>query len=227
MIVRRLSWPCRKGVVFALIDLVVRRLGFRDYVPVWEAMRDFTIKRDAATPDHFWLVEHPPVFTQGKNGRPEHILNPGTIPVVQVDRGGQVTYHGPGQVVIYLLVDLRRLNIGVRGFVMRIEQAVISFLADQGIAATSKRDAPGVYVAERKIAALGLRIKRGCSYHGVAFNVDTDLTAFDRISPCGYRNLQITQLKELGVSMSWWAVADALCEKLRIEFDYVKEPVVK
>ncbi len=197
-----------------------------DYVPVWEAMRDFTIKRDADTPDHFWVVEHPPVFTQGKNGQPEHLLKTGNIPVVQADRGGQVTYHGPGQVVIYLLVDLRRLNIGVRSFVTGIEQAVIGFLADQGIAATSKPEAPGVYVAERKIAALGLRIKRGCSYHGVAFNVDTDLTAFDRISPCGYRNLQVTQLQELGVEMSWWAVADALCERLRLEFDYENEVVI-
>ena len=187
---------------------------------VWREMREFTIKRNAATPDHFWLVEHQPVFTQGRNGRSEHILNPGDIPVIQVDRGGQATYHGPGQVVIYLLVDLRRLKLGVRTFVMHIEQAVIDFLADQGITAAARRDAPGVYVADRKIAALGLRIYRGCSYHGVAFNVDTDLSAYERINPCGYPNLKVTQLRELGVDLSWWSVAEALCERLRFELGY-------
>lgn len=168
-----------------------------DYVPVWEAMRQFTEARNPATPDEIWLLTHQPVFTQGQAGKPEHLLNPGAIPVVQIDRGGQVTYHGPGQLVVYLLIDVRRAGTGVRELVENIEQSVIAVLAEYGIAAESQRKAPGVYVNGAKIAALGLRIRQGCSYHGLSFNIDMNLSPFGRINPCGYQGLQVTQLREL------------------------------
>jgi lipoyl(octanoyl) transferase len=163
-------------------------------------MQRFTEERTADTPDELWLVEHPPVFTLGLNGKAEHLLNPGAIDVIQVDRGGQVTYHGPGQVVLYLLVDLRRRGLGVRALVHRMEQAVIALLAGYGIPARARLDAPGVYVDGAKIASLGLRVRRGCSYHGLALNVDMDLEPFSRINPCGYPGLAVTQLRDLGVT---------------------------
>lgn len=191
--------------------LRVRRLGREDYLPVWRRMQAFNQGRDGATADALWQVEHPPVFTLGLNGRREHLLDPGGIPVVEVDRGGQVTYHGPGQVVLYLLLDLRRQGLGVRALVTALEGAVIDYLAGLGIAAKARADAPGVYVDEAKIAALGLRVRRGGSYHGLAFNLDPDLSAFERINPCGHRGLATTSLRALkGDAPPWSEVADAL-----------------
>lgn len=178
---------------------VTRHLGRREYTPVWHDMQRFTDERGVDTPDELWLVEHPPVFTVGLNGRQEHLLTPGAIEVIQVDRGGQVTYHGPGQVVLYLLLDLRRRGLGVRVLVSLMEQAVIELLAGYGIVAVARQDAPGVYVDGAKIASLGLRVRRGCSYHGLALNVDMDLEPFSRINPCGYPGLTVTQLRNLGV----------------------------
>lgn len=174
-------------------------LGFRDlgslaYEPVWRAMQHFTDHRGAEAADEVWLVQHPAVFTQGQAGKPEHLLLPGDIPVVQVDRGGQVTYHGPGQLVVYLLLDVRRLGFGVRELVSRMEQTLIALLATYGVTAAAKPDAPGVYVDGAKIASLGLRIRKGCSFHGLALNVDMDLRPFERINPCGYAGLPMTQL---------------------------------
>ncbi|NIC35691.1 lipoyl(octanoyl) transferase LipB [Halomonas desiderata] len=175
----------------------LRRLGRRPYLPVWQAMRELTDTRDEATADQLWLVEHEPVFTQGQAGKPEHLLMPGDIPVVQTDRGGQVTYHGPGQVVLYPLIDVKRCRLGVRDLVSALENAVIAVLAEQGIEARARPDAPGVYVGEAKIASLGLRIRRGASYHGVALNVDADLSPFARINPCGYAGMAMTRLVDL------------------------------
>jgi lipoyl(octanoyl) transferase len=184
-------------------------------------MQRFTEERTADTPDELWLVEHPPVFTVGLNGKAEHLLNPGAIEVVQVDRGGQVTYHGPGQVVLYLLVDLRRRGLGVRALVNLMEQAVIDLLAGYGIAANARQDAPGVYVDGAKVASLGLRVRRGCSYHGLALNVAMDLEPFSRINPCGYPGLAVTQLRELGVTDGMAAAGEQLlaqlAEKLRMQ----------
>ncbi|MDP1931653.1 MAG: lipoyl(octanoyl) transferase LipB [Gammaproteobacteria bacterium] len=180
--------------------LVVRSAALNtslDYIPVWEAMRRFTENRNSETPDEVWLLTHLPVFTQGQAGKPEHLLNPGDIPVVQIDRGGQVTYHGPGQLVVYIMVDVRRAGTGARALVETIEQSVIAVLAEYGIVAESQRKAPGVYVKGAKIAALGLRIRQGCSYHGLSFNIDMDLSPFRRINPCGYEGMQVTQLRDL------------------------------
>lgn len=179
---------------------VFRWLGRADYTSTWRAMQSFTDERDAATPDEIWFLEHASVFTQGLNGRQEHLLAPGDIPVVGIDRGGQVTYHGPGQLVIYPLIDLRRLHIGVRELVVALETAVIGLVAAHGITANGRRDAPGVYVEGRKLASLGLRIRRGCSYHGMALNVDMDLEPFGRINPCGMAGLEMTQLAALGIA---------------------------
>ena len=194
----------------------VRRLGLVPYEPTWHAMRDQTLARvgDAATdaPDELWLVEHAPVFTQGQAGKPEHLLQDIGVPVVPIDRGGQITYHGPGQVVIYLLIDLPRRGIKVRELVNKIEQAVIDCLAAYGITADRREGAPGVYVGEAKVAALGLRIRNGCSYHGVSLNVDMDMTPFSAINPCGYAGMAVTQLRDLGVNVS---VSDAGEDLLR------------
>ena len=179
--------------------LRVRRLGLREYRPVWEAMRGFTDARNEATPDELWLVEHPPVFTLGYNGKAHHLIAPGAIPVIHTDRGGQVTYHGPGQMVAYVLCDLRRRGWGVRQLVTALEQVVIALLNEHGVNAGARRDAPGVYVAGAKIAALGLRVRRGCSYHGLSLNVAMDLTPFSRINPCGYPDMPVTDLRRLGV----------------------------
>lgn len=178
--------------------LVVRRLGMRAYEPTWRAMRDFTDRRGPDTPDELWLLQHPPVFTQGQAGRAEHVLDPGDIPVVQVDRGGQVTYHGPGQLVAYLLLDLRRAGIGVKRLVLLLEEAVVDLLSGYGIAAAPRAGAPGVYVGGAKICALGLRVRRGSSFHGLALNLDLDLSPFARINPCGYPGLAVTRLADLG-----------------------------
>jgi lipoyl(octanoyl) transferase len=177
----------------------VRDLGRADYEPVWRAMQDFTRSRGEATPDELWFVEHPPVFTLGLAAKPEHVLDAGPIPVVRIDRGGQVTWHGPGQVVAYVLLDLRRAGFGVKELVRRLEQSVIDLLAAYGIRGERQAGMPGVYVAGAKIAAVGLRVSRGCSYHGIALNVDADLAAFARINPCGYPGLAATRLADLGV----------------------------
>ena len=185
----------------SLPPIELHRLGRRPYGPVWQAMRELTDSRDAETPDQFWLVEHDPVFTQGQAGRPEHLLMPGDIPVVQTDRGGQVTYHGPGQVVLYPLIDVRRSRLGVRDLVSGLERAVIALLAEYAVEARARPDAPGVYVntsvGEAKIASLGLRIRRGGSFHGVALNVDGDLSPFLRINPCGYAGMAMARLVDL------------------------------
>ncbi len=194
--------------------LQVHYMGRRSYAPVWQAMQDFTDARTPDTPDEFWMLEHPPVFTLGQAGRSEHLLAPGDIPVVHIDRGGQVTYHGPGQLVVYTLLDLRRRRLGVRALVEALEQGVVDMLADYGVAAQPRRDAPGVYVDGRKIAALGLRVRRGCSYHGLALNVDMDLEPFQRINPCGYRGMEVTQLADFGIRLSWQEAAQALAGKL-------------
>ena len=175
----------------------VVNLGQQDYQTSWQAMSDFTNQRTPETVDQLWLVEHPPVFTQGQAGKAEHLLFPGDIPVVQTDRGGQVTYHGPGQLVAYPLLDLRRLNIGVRELVTRIEHTIVATLAHYAIESAAKADAPGVYVNGDKIASLGLRVRRGCSFHGLALNVDMDLSPFGRINPCGYQGLAMTQIRDL------------------------------
>jgi lipoyl(octanoyl) transferase len=176
---------------------VVRELGLVDYQPTLDAMRRFTDSRGVDSPDEFWLLQHPPVFTQGQAGKREHLLAPGGIPVIQVDRGGQVTYHGPGQWVLYMMVDLRRRQLGVRDLVDVIEQSIVHLLADYGIDAAGKPGAPGVYVADAKIAFLGLRVRHGCSYHGLALNVDMDLEPFQRINPCGYAGLPVTSMARL------------------------------
>ena len=177
-----------------LPTLHVRRLGLLEYEPVWQAMQTFTDGRNEKTADELWLVEHPPVFTQGQAGRAEHILDPGNIPVVQVDRGGQVTYHGPGQIVAYPLIDIRRMGMGVRQLVTAIERAIIAVLKTYGVDAEPRSDAPGVYVDGVKIAALGLRIRKGRSFHGLSFNIDMDLEPFQRINPCGFQGLEVTKL---------------------------------
>jgi lipoyl(octanoyl) transferase len=177
---------------------IVRRLGLVEYEPTWRAMQRFTDERDAATPDEIWFLEHPPVFTLGMNASPAHVLAPGDIPVVQIDRGGQVTYHGPGQLVVYPLIDLRRAKLGVRSIVTALEQSVIQLAAELGIAAQTRQGAPGIYVGEKKLGSVGIRIRRHCSYHGLALNVHMDLEPFGRINPCGYQGLQMTQLSSLG-----------------------------
>ncbi|EGQ7831896.1 lipoyl(octanoyl) transferase LipB [Vibrio vulnificus] len=179
-------------------QLVVKRLGRRDYLPVWQAMHEFTDTRNEETPDEVWLVEHNPVFTQGQAGKAEHLLNTGDIPVVQSDRGGQVTYHGPGQLVAYFLINLRRKKLGVRDLVTTIEDLVINTLKAYNIDSAARPDAPGVYVDGRKICSLGLRIRKGCSFHGLALNVNMDLSPFLRINPCGYQGMEMVQVSELG-----------------------------
>lgn len=176
-------------------------LGRQDYVPLWHSMQEFTDQRDESTHDEIWFTEHPPVFTMGLNASEEHLLSPGDIPVVQIDRGGQVTYHGPGQLMIYPLIDLRRANIGVRELVTALEQCVVDFVSEYEVTATARADAPGVYVEGSKLASVGLRIRRGSSFHGMALNIDVDLEPFTRINPCGYAQLEMTDLHRLGVEL--------------------------
>ncbi len=198
--------------------LLIRSLGRQTYSPVWDAMRVFTDTRDSQTIDELWVLEHDPVFTLGQAGKWEHVLAPGDIPVIPVDRGGQVTFHGPGQLVVYPLFDLRRLHVGVRDLVHGIEQSIIDALLQWQIHGQRRQGAPGVYVNHEKIAALGLRIRRGCSFHGLAFNVHMDLEPFHRINPCGYRGLGITQLSALGGPTDLGVVADVLVASLCHQF---------
>jgi lipoyl(octanoyl) transferase len=199
---------------------LVRRLGAVDYEPTWRAMQSFTEARDELARDEVWLLEHPPVFTLGLNGSLAHVLAPGDIPVVHIDRGGQVTYHGPGQLVVYPLIDLKRARLGIRDLVCALEQSVVATLAAYGVDATTRKGAPGVYVGERKIASIGLRVRRGCTYHGLAFNVAMDLEPFGRINPCGYAGLQVTQVADLGGPADVGAVAGDLEPRLLERLGY-------
>jgi len=193
-------------------DIKLKYLGLQPYEPVWHAMQVFTDNRNENTVDEIWMVQHPPVFTQGQAGKPEHILNAGEVPIIQVDRGGQVTYHGPGQIVIYPLIDLKRHKMGIKALVNGIEEALIQTMKVYGVEAKRKEKAPGVYVEGKKIASLGLRVRKGCTFHGLAFNIRMDLEPFSRINPCGYAGLEVTQLSELNPS---------------IDFDDVQEQLIK
>ena len=196
------------------VEVVVRSLGQVEYEPTWRAMQDFTAQRSPDTADEIWLLQHPPVYTQGQAGKAEHLIAATDIPVVPIDRGGQITYHGPGQIVAYVLVDLRRRGYGIRELVTRLEQAVIEVLAGVGVTATRQTGAPGVYVEGAKIAALGLRVKHGCTYHGLALNVDMDLRPFAAINPCGYAGMRVTQCRDLGVSESLLSLEQSLTRAL-------------
>ncbi|WP_417527858.1 lipoyl(octanoyl) transferase LipB [Marinomonas shanghaiensis] len=208
-------------------DLICRDLGVIDYAVTWERMKQFTQVRSKDDADEIWLLEHPSLFTQGQAGKEEHLLAPGDIPVIQVDRGGQVTYHGPGQLVAYVMVDLKRLGIGVRDLVSVLENAVVGTLVQNSIEAYPKPDAPGVYVNEQKIASLGLRVRRGCSFHGLALNVDMDLTPFNRINPCGYQGLQMVDMKRLNkdaiLSNVKVQLANQLAEQLGYSYPAIQQ----
>jgi len=197
---------------------LLRDLGRQPYEPVWRAMQRFTDLRDGDCVDEVWVVEHDPVFTLGQAGKPEHVLAPGDIPVLHVDRGGQVTYHGPGQIVVYPLLDLKRLKIGVRAYVCRIEQAVIDTLAEWNIHAARRDGAPGVYVNDAKVAALGIRVRRGCTFHGLAFNAAMDLEPFARINPCGYAGLRVTSVLDLGGPSGMDAIKPVLLDAMAAQF---------
>ena len=192
----------------------IRTLGNKEYEPLWREMQEFTNSRDSDTPDELWFAEHPPVFTLGLNASREHLLAPGDIQVIQIDRGGQVTYHGPGQLMIYPLIDLKRARLGIRDLVTALERSVVDLAAQYGIEATSRADAPGVYVGGKKIASVGLRIRRWCSYHGMALNVDMDIEPYSRINTCGYADLEVTDLRRLGIERDLSAVAKDLLPHL-------------
>lgn len=204
--------------------VIVRHLGLRSYQPIWQKMQDFTDTRDDSSPDEIWFVEHEPVFTQGQAGKAEHVLAPGDIPVIQVDRGGQVTYHGPGQQMMYVLFNLRRLKIGVRELVTWLEECIVDLLKDYEIAAYAKPDAPGVYVNDSKIASLGLRVRRGCSFHGLALNVNMDMSPFMRINPCGYAGMNMVQTSELNGPSQLDEVAQGLVKHMltRLKAEHVE-----
>lgn len=202
------------------MSILIKSLGRQSYQDTWQAMRTFTDQRTPDTTDEIWLLEHPPVFTQGQAGKPEHLLNPGNIPVVQSDRGGQITYHGPGQLIAYVLIDLRRLNLSIRDFVVKLEQAVITVLAAHGIQANGDRCAPGVYVNGAKICSIGLRVRRGCTYHGIAFNIDMDLAPFSQINPCGLAGLPITQTRDLGLPLTLASAGEAFIKALAQQLAY-------
>jgi lipoyl(octanoyl) transferase len=208
-------------------EIVIRELGLQDYEPVWRALQHLTDTRDAQTRDEIWFCDHRPVYTLGVNAAREHLLAPGDIPVVQIDRGGQVTYHGPGQLMIYPLLDIRRAAIGVRGLVTALEQCVVDLAADLGIEAASRCDAPGVYVAGVKLASVGLRIRRGASFHGMALNVDVDLEPFSRINPCGFDNLEVTDLRRLGATGDLAAIREQLLPHLLRHLGLTKATLVE
>ncbi|WP_079253853.1 lipoyl(octanoyl) transferase LipB [Endozoicomonas arenosclerae] len=211
----------------APMKLNLRYLGRQPYEPVFEAMKQFSASRDEQTVDELWFVEHDPVFTLGQAGKPEHVLAPGDIPVVKVDRGGQVTYHGPGQLVVYLLLDVRRSGSGPRKVVSAIENAIIKVLSSYGVESYARPDAPGVYIDGAKIAALGLRFRQMKSYHGLSFNLDMDLEPFARINPCGYEGLQVTQLRDYKNPVQWDEVSNRLLECLMAELGYNEAQTVK
>ncbi|MFY8298289.1 lipoyl(octanoyl) transferase LipB [Pseudoalteromonas sp. SS15] len=204
--------------------VIVRQLGLQSYLPIWQKMQDFTDTRDDNSPDEIWFVEHEPVFTQGQAGKAEHVLAPGDIPVIQVDRGGQVTYHGPGQQMMYVLFNLRRLKIGVRELVTWLEKCIVDMLKEYDINAYAKPDAPGVYVNDSKIASLGLRVRRGCSFHGLALNVNMDMSPFMRINPCGYAGMNMVQTSELNGPSQLDEVAQGLVKHMlkRLNAEHVE-----
>lgn len=206
-------------------SLEVRHLGLVEYQPTFDAMRAFTAQRGPDTPDEIWLLQHPPVYTLGLAGKPEHLLHRSDIPLVKIDRGGQITYHGPGQIVIYLLLDLKRRGLGVKELVRRLEQSIIDLLAEHGVAAVRREKAPGVYVGEAKIAALGLRIKNNCSYHGLCLNVDMDLAPYANINPCGYAGLEVTQTRDHGICADADVLAEALARQLQLQLGYTGNPI--
>lgn len=201
-------------------ELVIRQKGLEEYLPIWQAMQNFTDSRTPETQDEIWLLQHPPVFTQGLAGKPEHLLNPGNIPLVLTDRGGQVTYHGPGQLVVYTLLDIQRLGIGTRQLVKSLEDIIIRLLGDYGIEATANCDARGVYITDAKICSIGLRIRKGYCYHGLALNVDMNLEPFSRINPCGYRGLPITQLSDFVSPVDWVAIETKIIQYFIEAFGY-------
>jgi len=214
------SGPSEDESSGAASGLVVRHLGVRDYYPVALAMQSFTDRRTPSTRDEFWIVEHRPVFTQGLAGKPEHLLNAGGIPVIHTDRGGQITYHGPGQLVIYVLIDMRRAGLGPRALVSLMENAVVALLSTLGVEASARPDAPGVYVNGAKIASLGLRIRRGNSYHGLSLNVDMDLSPFQRINPCGYPGLAMTQVRDECADCDMRRIEDTLLRNMTFRMKY-------
>ena len=193
---------------------IIRQIGLVDYESTWRAMREFTAQRHENTPDEIWLLQHPPVYTLGQAGKPEHLLRESGIPVIKIDRGGQITYHGPGQLIVYLMIDLKRYHLKIRTLVVLIEQAIIECLTDFNLDPSRREGAPGVYIDNKKIAALGLRIKNGCSYHGLSLNIDMDLRPFDDINPCGYPGLKTTQLRDLGITAGMDAIAERLLAHL-------------
>jgi lipoyl(octanoyl) transferase len=204
--------------------LVVINLGEKPYAETWQAMKSFTDSRDECAADEFWFVQHPPVYTLGQAGKVEHLLTPGDIPIVHSDRGGQVTYHGPGQLVCYLLLDIRRLQLGVRDLVTAIEQSIVQLINSYGVAAEAKPEAPGVYVDGRKLAALGLRIRKGCSYHGLSLNVDMDLGPFSNINPCGIEGLEVVDMKRLGIDRPMAKIMEELTDILVQQIGYDGDP---
>jgi len=199
-------------------DIIARHLGLRDYETIWHEMQQFTEQRNESTADEIWLLEHPPVYTLGLNGKHEHILDAGNIPVVQCDRGGQVTYHGPGQLIVYFLLNLKRRNLGVKKLVNKIEQSIIDLLADSGIESQRRDKAPGIYIEDAKIAALGLRVRRGCSYHGLSLNIDMDMEPFTRINPCGFANLKTIQTHDILPDATLANTSTALLSQLEKQF---------
>ncbi len=209
-----------------MTKLIARWLGVNQpYRDVWHAMKEFTQSRDEHTPDEIWLLEHAPVFTQGQNGKAEHVLNPGDIPVIQTDRGGQVTYHGPGQLMVYTLLDIQRLGLNIRELVSLLENAPIHFLASQNITAEAKKDAPGIYVNQQKIGSIGLRVRRGRAYHGLAFNVAMDLSPFNRINPCGFSQLRMTDCRQLGLTNTPLEIGQALVHYLSQQLGLATPPI--
>ena len=209
-----MNWYFGSCNLIAENTLLIKNIGKQNYKITWQAMQDFTQKRNSNTADEIWLVEHPSVYTLGRNGKEEHLLHKTDIPVIKVDRGGQITYHGPGQVVIYCLIDLHRRKLGVRQFVSIIEDSIIELLHQYGISANSDKKAPGVYVAGKKIAALGIRVSKGCTTHGLSLNVDMDLSPFQNINPCGYEGLKITQCRDLGINQAGEKLGKQLCHIL-------------
>ena len=205
--------------------LIIKNLGLQSYLPVWQAMQDFSAQRKSDTNDEIWLLEHQPVFTLGKNGKAEHLLERSDIPLINIDRGGQITYHGPGQLIVYLLIDIKRRGLGVRRLVTLIEQSIINTLADYQLNAYAKKEAPGVYIDEAKIAAVGLRIKKGCSFHGLSLNISMDMTPFKTINPCGYKDLQIVQLADFIKDVQLSQVQEKLLSYLAKSMGYARMEV--
>ena len=207
-------------------QLIIRQLGTIDYVPCWHAMQHLTDNRTNETIDELWFLQHPKVFTQGQAGKAEHVLAPGDIPVIQVDRGGQVTYHGPGQLVVYLMVDIKRRKLGARALVTLIENAIVATLKQQGIEAAPKKDAPGVYTNDKKIASLGLRIRKGCSFHGLALNIDMDIEPFHRINPCGYQGLEMCQVSDFVKKPHFDTILQQLQSQLQSDLGYTSAHIL-